>query len=93
MNIPTIANLSVPVLKRYGVKKAALFGSIVRGDANPSSDVDVLIEPPEQFSLMDLAGLKVELEETLNRSVDLVEYQTIKPLLKDDILKYEHPLF
>lgn len=92
MDISTIKTLSLPILKNYQVKKAALFGSIVRGTAKVTSDVDILIDPPDRFSLLDLAGLKIDLEEALNRSVDIVEYQAIKPLLKDAILQYEHPI-
>jgi uncharacterized protein len=89
--IQMITSASTPILQRYKVKKAALFGSIVRGDATPSSDIDMLIDPPDRFSLFDLAGLKIDLEETLNRSVDVVEYRSIKPLMKDSVLKYEYP--
>ena len=92
MDIQTVTQNSLPILKKYGVKRAALFGSLVRGTATSTSDIDFLIEPPEHFSLMDLAGLKVDLEDANNRSVDVVEYDRIKPLLKDAILRYEHPI-
>lgn len=92
MDIQTIINQSLPILKKYGVTKAALFGSVVRGTNKPTSDIDFLINPPDHFSLMDLAGLKVDLEDANNRSVDVVEYDRIKPLLRDSILKYEYPI-
>jgi uncharacterized protein len=92
MDIQTITTLATPILKRYGVKKAALFGSIVRGDATEDSDIDILIDPPEKFSFFDLAGLQVDLEETLKKSVDVVEYDGIKPILRKNILAYEHPI-
>jgi predicted nucleotidyltransferase len=44
------------------------------------------------FSLLDFVGLKIEIEEALGRKVDLVEYDTIKPLLKDRILREEVPI-
>lgn len=90
-DIHKIISASKPILHKYHVKKAALFGSVVRGDMTPTSDVDMLIDPPERFSLFDLAGLKVDLEDVLQRPVDVVEYESIKPLIKDSILKYEHP--
>lgn len=90
-DIHTIIKASKPILKRYNVKRAALFGSVVRGDGTPTSDIDMLIDPPPRFSLFDLAGLKVDLEDILQRTVDVVEYESIKPLIKDSILKYEHP--
>ena len=92
MDIQSIIATSLPILQKYGETKAALFGSVVRGTDKPTSDIDMLIDPPKKFSLFDLAGLKVDLEEMLNRPVDVVEYQSIKPLLKDSILKYEYPI-
>jgi predicted nucleotidyltransferase len=76
-----------PIMKRYGVKKVALFGSLVRGEMRENSDVDILVEIESDISLLDFVGLKIEIEEALGRKVDLVEYCTIKPLLKDKILK------
>jgi len=92
MDIQHTKSLVVPILKRYGVTRAGFFGSIVRGDMTPTSDVDMLIDPPKHFSLFDLAGLNIDLEEKLKRKVDVVEYTTIKPILRDRILAYEHPI-
>ena len=76
-----------PIMKRYGVKKVALFGSLVRGEMREDSDIDILVEIERDISLLDFIGLKIEIEEALGRKVDLVEYCTIKPLLKDKILE------
>lgn len=92
MDIQSISDRSLPILKKYRIKKAALFGSVVRGRATTTSDIDVLIDPPAEFSLFDLAGLKVDLEDVLDHPVDVVEYESIKPILKDAILKYEYPI-
>ena len=51
------------------------------------SDIDILVEIGKDISLLDFVGLKLELEEVLENKVDLVEYKTIKPLLKERILK------
>jgi predicted nucleotidyltransferase len=75
-----------PVLKHAGVTKSALFGSYVRGEATENSDVDILIDFPKEKSLFDFIGLKLHLEEALQLKVDLVEYNTIKPRLKQYIL-------
>lgn len=93
MDKQTVIALSLPVLKKYHIKRAGLFGSIARGTATATSDVDLLIDPPDQFSLFDLAGLKIDLEDILQRSVDVVEYGSIKPILKESILRHEHPIF
>jgi len=59
----------------------------VRGEQKEGSDIDILIEFKGNKSLLDLAGLKIELEETLHRKVDVLTYNSLHPLLKDRILK------
>ncbi len=63
-----------------------LFGSYVRGEMKEDSDIDILVEIEKNISLLDFVGLKQEIEEALRKKVDLVEYGTIKPLLKERIL-------
>jgi len=76
----------LPILQRYGVKRVGLFGSCVRGQMTADSDLDILVEIEQDISLLDFVGLKLEIEQALNRKVDLVEYSTIKPLLRERIL-------
>lgn len=91
MDMQTIIATAKPILQKHDIKKAALFGSIVRGRATDTSDIDMLIDAPKTMSLFDLAGLNADLEDALERRVDLVEYDAIRPILKDAILKYEYP--
>jgi predicted nucleotidyltransferase len=86
MTIEEIKSKIVPILKRHGIKKAAIFGSFVKEEVKSSSDVDVLVEIKNDMSLLDFVGMKLELEEAINRKVDLVEYDTIKPIIKERIL-------
>lgn len=76
----------IAVLRKYSVKRAALFGSIVRGELTEESDIDLLIEFEGRRSLLDLAGLKLELQELLGRRVDVLTYRSLHPLLKEKIL-------
>ena len=93
MNVEEIKNKILPILKKYGVKRAGVFGSVVRGEAMENSDVDIMVEiKRDDISLIDFVGIKLELEEALNRKVDLVEYSTIKPLIRERILSEEVPL-
>jgi len=87
MEIEKLKSKVIPILKKHGVKKAALFGSLVRGEMGEDSDIDILVKIDKDISLLDFVGIKLELEEVLGRKVDLVEYDTIKPRLKDRILK------
>jgi predicted nucleotidyltransferase len=79
-------------LKRFGVKRASLFGSLARGEDREDSDIDILVEFEAGKSLLDLAGLKIELEELLSRRVDLLTFNSLHPLLKDKILKEQKPI-
>lgn len=88
-NIEEIKATILPILKKYRVKKAGLFGSVVRGEDRADSDLDLLVEPPEEASLLDLAGLKMELEESFHHKVDVVTYDSLYPLLREPILKEE----
>lgn len=86
MDKKKLKELMVPALEGKGVLKAALFGSTARGDATIDSDIDILIELEASKTLLDLCGIKIELEELLKKKVDLVTYGGINPLLKDNIL-------
>lgn len=86
-HIEDVRDKIVNVLEKHGVKRAGLFGSIVRGEAVEGSDIDILVEVEEDISLLDFVGLKIEIEEVLNKKVDLVEYCAIKSSLRDRILK------
>ena len=79
----------VKILKEKGIKRAGIFGSYARGEYNKKSDIDILIETPSNFSLLDFVGLKLELEKMLKRKVDLVDYRVIKERLRERILKEE----
>lgn len=79
----------IPILKRNDVIKAGIFGSYARGDDKKNSDIDILIKFRGSKSLLDLVGLKMELEKRLKRNVDVLTYKSIYPPLKDIILKEE----
>ncbi|MDK2782002.1 MAG: uncharacterized protein PWR13_1030 [Archaeoglobi archaeon] len=87
MNVAEIKTRITPILRKYGVKRASIFGSAVRGEMKETSDIDILVEIEKDISLLDFVALKLEFEETLGRKVDLVEYDTIKPRIKERILK------
>ena len=86
-HVEEIKRKILPILQRYGVKKVGLFGSCVRGEIREDSDIDILVQIEKDISLFDFVGIKLEIEEALERKIDLVEYSTIKPLLKERILK------
>lgn len=80
-------------LKEHDVKRAALFGSIVRGELTKDSDIDLLIEFEGDKSLLDLVGLKLDLQKLLDRNVDVLTYNSLHPLLEDKILSEQEVIF
>lgn len=70
----------------YHVESLALFGSIVRGDATYSSDIDLLVEFSEPVGLFTLVGLQQHLEHLFGRSVDVGTPDSLHPRLRDRIL-------
>lgn len=79
----------LPILKKHKVTRAGIFGSFAKNKATAQSDIDILVELTYPMSLLDFVGLKLELEDALGQSVDLVEYKAIKPIIKDSILESE----
>jgi uncharacterized protein len=80
------------VAKRYGARDVRVFGSFARGEQRRSSDLDLLVEMPEGSTLLDLSGLKLDLEDAIRRKVDVVPAKCIKPRLRDRILSEAKPL-
>ena len=66
--------------KRWRVTELALFGSVLRDDFGPESDVDVLIRfhPEVQHSLLDMARMRQELSRMFGREVDLIEHTVVE---------------
>ncbi len=63
----------------HGVCSLSLFGSAARGDAQPGSDLDFLVELENGRSLVDLVGVKQDLEALFGRSVDVFTRESLKP--------------
>jgi len=78
----------IPLLKKYKIAKAGIFGSYAEGKEKKNSDVDILIQPTKNMGFK-FAGLEIELSEKLGRKVDLVSYNGLSPYLKNRILKQE----
>ena len=70
----------------YGVKSLALFGSVARNEATPSSDVDMLVEFSRPVGLFGLFALQDRLEELLGCQVDLGTPDSLKPRLRQSVM-------
>jgi uncharacterized protein len=83
-----------PELRRRGVTHAAIFGSVARGEAGTTSDVDILIDldPNKPIGLFDYAAIKLYIAElfgidTLDGPIDVVNRNNLKPRLRGNILR------
>lgn len=86
-SLSSVTRKALPILKRHAVKRASIFGSFARGTATSRSDVDFLIEyRGKNKTLFDLVDLKFDLENTLNRKVDIITYHSIYSGLRERIL-------
>lgn len=86
MNVEEIKRKTIPVLRKYGVKRGSTCDLTVRSKLRKDSDVYILVEINRE-SLLDLVALKLELKDALGRKIDLVEFDTIKLRLKEKIPK------
>ena len=77
--------LSIAV--RYGGKNVRLFGSVARGKATESSDLDILLDMERGRSLLDLVAIKQDLEDLLGSQVHVVTESSLSPYLRDEVLK------
>lgn len=79
-NIPIPADQLAEFCHRNRIRELALFGSVLRNDFRPDSDVDVLVEfaPDARWSLFDLVAMQDELKTLFGREVDLVEREGLR---------------
>ena len=89
VDLQALVEAARPVLKDLamarGYSRLALFGSVARGQARRTSDVDLLVQAPVGTSSFDFVRFQQLLADVLGRPVDLVEYGGLKPGLDDDI--------
>jgi len=80
------------VASQHGASNVRLFGSVVRDEASPDSDVDLLVEMAPDRSLLDRVALKQDLEALLGHDVDVLTDRSLHWLLRRRILKEAKPL-
>ena len=87
MKIEQIKKKITPILYKYRVSYAGVFGSQARGHARPDSDVDILIRFEKTPGLVQFIRLENELEDALQAKVDVVVQGSEKPFIKQSIEK------
>jgi predicted nucleotidyltransferase len=74
--------------QRHHIRRLSLFGSALRADFRPDSDVDVLVEfePGRRVSLLDMAAMEIKLSEMLGRKVDLRTPEELSRYFRDEVV-------
>ena len=89
MSILEIQKKILPILKEYGVKRAAIFGSVSRGDNKSESDIDIMISLGKPIGMFAYMSLIRKMENRLGRKVDLVTENSInkfvRPYIQPDL--------
>lgn len=89
MHPSDLLEAATPVIKvlaaERGYRRLAVFGSVARGEAQSTSDIDLIVESPTGTSSFDFLRFKQLLERVLGREIDLVDYGGLRPQLDDDI--------
>jgi hypothetical protein len=78
--------------RRYRTARPRVFGSVLRGEATSSSDIDILVDALPGATLFDLGGLQVALEDLLGVRVDLLTPQDLPPRFRERVLAEAQPL-
>lgn len=75
------------IAEKYGAYNVRVFGSVVRGEADEASDIDLLVEMVPGRSLLDLAGLQQELQALLGCPVDVITERSLKARIREQVLR------
>ena len=73
--------------RKYGAYNVRVFGSVAGGEADEKSDIDLLVDMEKGRSLLDLAGLLVDLEDLLGCKVDVVTEKGLRERIRERVLK------
>ncbi|HPH49144.1 MAG TPA: nucleotidyltransferase family protein [Methanothrix sp.] len=80
------------IAAKHGARNVRVFGSVARGEDDEKSDIDLLVEFESGRSLLDHAGLWLELQDLLGCKVDVVSERGIKPRIRERVLREAVPL-
>lgn len=80
------------IAARYGARNVRIFGSVARGDATESSDLDLIVRFDPGRSLLDHGGLIMELRELLGVKVDVIDEEAMRERFRNRVMKEAIPL-
>ncbi|MGH8985416.1 MAG: nucleotidyltransferase family protein [Acidimicrobiia bacterium] len=85
-------NEILALARRHGASSIRIFGSVARGDAGLASDIDLIVDLDPDRSLLDLAGLHLDLEDLLGRPVDVGTAASLRERIRERVLRESIPL-
>ena len=77
----------IRIARSHGAVQVRIFGSVVRGEAGPDSDLDVIVDMEPGRDLLDIVAIKQDLEDLIERHVDVVTEASLSPYIRDEVLK------
>lgn len=80
------------IARKHGATNVRIFGSVLRGEDHPDSDVDLLVDAPGPTSDWFPAGLILDLEELLRRKVNVITERGLSPIIRDVVLHEAQPM-
>ncbi len=94
-HIPIPQDALADFCHKHHIRKLSLFGSVLRDDFTPDSDVDVLVEFEEEHipGLIRFSGMELELSEILGRKVDLLTAGFLSPYFRDKVVAEAEPQY
>ncbi len=78
--------------RKHGAANVRIFGSVLRGEDDPDSDIDLLVDAPGPTSAWFPAGLILDLEALLERKIDVVTERGLNPFIRDQVLDEAQPV-
>ena len=98
LRLPIPRDAIAAFCRKHGIRKFSLFGSVLRDDFSPDSDVDVVAEfrPDARFGLFELVDMQDELSEIVGRKADIHEFRSLRPWMQEEVARsmelfYESP--
>lgn len=87
--LPIEPALLAALCRRHGIRRLAVFGSVLKGAARPDSDIDLLVEfePGRTPGLIGISAIELELGQALGRKVDLRTPEDLSPHFRDEVLR------
>ncbi|MFQ5979407.1 MAG: nucleotidyltransferase family protein [Candidatus Heimdallarchaeota archaeon] len=80
------------IAEKYGAKNIRIFGSIARGEAESTSDIDILVDLEKGRSLLDLGGFQMALQHLMGRRVDVITEKGLRSRIREQVIKDAVPL-